>query len=40
MLIMNVSEARASIKEGLDTPVEDCEDERTVKVLRLWTHYE
>lgn len=40
LYLLSVPGMRDTVREGMDTPVDECDEERVVKVLRLWSHYE
>lgn len=42
MYLLSIPGMRKSIRDGLKTPVTQCdqEKEKIVKVIRMWTHYE
>lgn len=40
LYLLSVPGMRESVRKGMDTPLDECDEERVAKILRLGTHYE
>lgn len=40
LYLLSVPGMRESVREGMDTPANECDEEQVVKVLRLWSQHE